>query len=73
MKHGSVMCWNLVVKKKQGTNVSKVRLNKRKKEAEIAGNEEDGSLRAVEEKWQKVLDEWENHKHNNKKKRVTHY
>ena len=69
MKHDTVMCWNLVVKKKQGTNVSKVRLNEGKKEAEIAGNEEDGSLGAAEEKWQKALNEWDNYKRNNKKEK----
>ena len=44
-------------KKIQRKSASKVKLNKRKKEAEIAGNKEGGSLREVEEEWQKALDE----------------
>ena len=37
-KHYALQCWNVVVKKKQGKNESNVRIKRRKKEAEIAGN-----------------------------------
>ena len=61
------MYWNLVIKKKKGKNVSAVKLNEGE-EAIIVGNEEDGSLREVEEEQQKALDEQENYKHNKKRK-----
>ena len=43
----------------------------KEKESEIIGNEEDIRLEEAKEEWQKVLDEWENHK-NNKKRKVQH-
>ena len=42
--------WNMVIKKKKGKNESNVRIKRRKKEAEIAGNEDSNSIEeAVEE------------------------
>ena len=50
LKYRVVTCWNLIVKKKQGKSVHKVNIRKRKigKKAEMAGNEEDRSLRETE-------------------------
>ena len=69
MKRASVQCWSMVVKKKQGKNESKVRIRKRKKEAEIVCDEEGTSLREAEEKWKKALDEWEKYKQKKKNER----
>ena len=49
IKLAAVQHWNLVVKKKQGKNKSNVRIRRRKKEAEIVGNEEVTSAGEAEE------------------------
>ena len=66
-KRAAVQYWSMVVKKKQGKNVSQVRIRKRKKEADIACDEDGTSLREAEEKWEKALDEWEKYKQKRKK------
>ena len=56
-KRDALQCWNMVIKKKQGKNESNVRVKRRKKEAEITGNEDSKSIEEAVEEWQKALDE----------------
>ena len=64
------MNWKLIVKMKEGKNVSNTKLSKRKKEAELTRNVET-SLRESKKECLKSLEYWENYKSRKLKERET--
>ena len=56
MKRSPSGHWALVVKKKEGKDVSNIKTIKRKKEAKVEGDVVSKSLRECKEEWQKDLD-----------------
>ena len=61
--------WTLMVKKKEGELVSKLKLNKLKKESRLGGNNENKSLTECNNEWLKVLEIWRNFKEEKTKMR----